>query len=129
MRASVDRRVVGRQRPTPAMRAFAGFCKALGRHLLRREVSVSFLREFNAAEAYGNGHLTFNVTWLTRRWFEGPMTARKLDLVLHEFGHDTESNHLARDFSDALTRLGAATTMLALAEPGFFDLSRYADAG
>jgi len=113
--------------PTPEMRAFAAFCKALGRRLLDREVSVSFLRRFNAAAAYGNGHLSFNVGRLGKAWFAGPLQARQLDLVLHEFGHETSRNHLDRAFSDALTRLGAGATMLALAEPGFFDLARYAE--
>jgi hypothetical protein len=48
-----------------------------------------------------------------------------VDLVIHELGHEYEPNHLSKNYNDALTRLGAAAVMLALENPGLFDLSRF----
>src|SRR5205809_507342 len=55
------------------------------------------------------------------KWFERPPACEEItDLILHEFGHQYESDHLSREYYRALTRLGAKLTMLALEEPQFF---------
>ena len=112
--------------PTSQMEAFAAWCRHLGRELLNAEIRVNFLERFNAIAAYSPGVLSFNVGRLGKNWFSGPLRAEQLDLVIHEFGHHFESNHLSKRYNDALTRLGAATTMLALASPPSFELERFA---
>jgi len=110
---------------TPAMQAFEGFCKEMARRLLGVEISVAFLERFNALAAYGGRRMSFNVGRLGKKWFEGPLQSRQLDLVIHELGHETASNHFSREYNDALTKLGADATLLALSHPHLFDLSRY----
>lgn len=111
--------------PTPAMTRFSGFCKMLGRKVLDAEVGVNYLERFNAIAAYGPGSLSFNVGRLGKSWFEGGLRSEQVDLVIHEYGHHFEPNHLSKNYNDALTRIGAAVTMLALSEPELFDLRRY----
>lgn len=110
---------------TPAMEAFAEFCIELARRTLGVEINVRFLDYFNAAAAYGSRGLDFNVSRLGKKWFEGPLKRQQLDLVLHELGHEYAPNHFSTKFNDALTRLGAEVTLLALTDPAVFDLDRY----
>lgn len=112
--------------PTPAMAAFALFCRAFARRTIGAEVKVRFLRRFNAAACYGDRVLTFNVSRLGEEWFEGPLERGQLDLIIHELGHEYEPNHYRKEYNDALTRLGAQATLLALNAPEIFDLAGYA---
>jgi hypothetical protein len=110
---------------TPAMDAFAAFCKTMARELLDAEISVTFYQRFNAAAAYAPGSLYFCMSALGEDFFEGPLNRRQLDLLIHEFGHHREANHLSRNFSDALSELGARVTLLAIERPHLFDLDAY----
>lgn len=114
--------------PTPAMATFAAFSETLATRLLGCTISVVFFEHFGATAAYGHRKLIFNVGALTPVWFEGRLRAEQLDLLIHEFGHELASNHLSNSYHRALTNLGAKATMLALAEPQLFDLSRYGHA-
>jgi hypothetical protein len=111
--------------PTPAMERFEGFVRAFCKAAAGVDVHVSYLKEFNASAAYGSRNMSFNVTRLGKAWFEGPLRQGQVDLVIHELGHEYEGNHLSKNYNDALTRLGARAVMLALENPGLFDLSRY----
>jgi hypothetical protein len=111
--------------PTPAMVRFEGFVRAFCKAASGVDVDVSYLKSFNAIAAYGGRNMSFNVTRLGKQWFEGPLRQEQVDLVIHELGHEYEGNHLSRQYNDALTRLGARAVMLALENPGLFDLSRY----
>jgi hypothetical protein len=100
---------------TWAMRYMAHVVGLLARKLIDREVCVRFetgrLTSPWSAN-YGGACLTFNHDRLGRRWFEAGITEQSLDLILHEFGHEYESNHLSDGFADALTRLGARLAFL-----------------
>jgi len=52
-------------------------------------------------------HLWFNVSTLGARFFDDPLADKVIELVLHEFAHHTEGNHLSARYHDALCRLGA----------------------
>jgi hypothetical protein len=79
---------------------------------------------------YGRGHLLnqplavsnfdFNVFALGRKWFDNGVTEEVDKLILHEFGHQYESNHLDHDYHDALTMLGARLKQEALKDPKWF---------
>jgi hypothetical protein len=97
----------------------------MARELLDTEISVTFYKRFNAAAAYGPGSLYYCVGALGEEFFEGPLNRRQLDLLIHEFGHHREMNHLSRNFSDALSELGARTALLAIERPHLFDLDAY----
>ena len=74
------------------------------------------------AATYGpsNG-LTLNLGRLGHKWFAGPLLTIN-DLMIHEFGHHTCSNHLSENYYDALTHLGAKLVDLAIAQPEIFQL-------
>lgn len=110
---------------TPAMQRFERFVRAFSREAAGVDISVSYLKTFNATAAYGGRRMSFNVGKLGKRWFEGPLRQEQVDLVIHELGHEFESNHFSRGYNDALTRLGAKAVILALEKPALFDLSRY----
>ncbi len=50
-----------------------------------------------------------------------------LDLLIHEFGHHYEGNHLSEDYYRALTRIGGEFAALALREPAIFFLAAAAE--
>jgi hypothetical protein len=68
------------------------------------------------------GVLTFNVGRLGYDWFNNAPadTASIVRLMIHEFAHYYESNHLSADYYRALTDLGARLSVLALKEPKLF---------
>jgi hypothetical protein len=116
---------------TPAMHVFAAFAKALALRLIDKEIDVRFVETLNPgiAACYGRtmGSLDFSVKALGgSRYFNGPLRADQLDLLIHEIGHE-EGDHYEREYLDALTALGAKATFLALTEPMFFDLTAYSD--
>jgi len=64
--------------------------------------------------------LTFYVETLGQSWFAEGVTPDVAELLIHEFAHHTESNHLCERYHEACCRLGAQLTSLALAKPVFF---------
>ena len=63
--------------------------------------------------------LTLNRSKLGRRWFADGPTPKVNDLLIHEMAHQS-GDHLAVEFDDAMSRIGAAMVHLALSEPEFF---------
>lgn len=73
---------------------------------------------FNAT--YGpSGTLVLNVGALSKQWFMQPVVdmTDMLDLLIHEFGHEYESDHLSTRYYDALTRVGARTAVWLATHP------------
>jgi hypothetical protein len=112
---------------TPGMRRIIAFTELMGQKLMGVQVRVILVSTMNAFSATycrtgsGTGEFEFNVTRLGKAWFEQEPTAEKvLDLIIHEFGHHYEADHLSRDYYDALTKLGARMTRLALDRPEDF---------
>lgn len=101
------------------------FAQRLARKLIGHDVAVKIIDNPNVAAvaSYGSGRLMFNVGRLGRNWFDRPVLANVVDLLIHEFGHEYEGNHLSSKYYDALTRLGAKATVLALEDPGVFCLT------
>jgi hypothetical protein len=110
---------------TAAMLCFSRFVKAFARETIGRSISVEFLKTFNAIAAYGQARMSFNVGNLKQKWFEGPIRKEQIDLIIHELGHEYEPNHLSKSYNDALTSIGAKAVMLALSNPGLFDITAY----
>jgi hypothetical protein len=112
--------------PTPQMHHFAQWCQRMALILLQSPIRVEFYQRFNdpmSAAAYGSGCLQFSVSRLGRGWFEGPITEAHVDLLLHEFGHHYESDHLSRNYYKALTSLGARLALAARSAPDILDLN------
>jgi hypothetical protein len=99
------------------------FAKTVALHLLDCHVEVRMVNEFTwpFSATYGPGSLTFNVARLGHKFFDNGITDQVIDLLIHEYGHHYESDHLSREYNDALTKLGAKMTRLALDFPEFFE--------
>ena len=54
------------------------------------------------------------------RWFEAGVTEAAIDLIIHEFGHEYESDHLSEDYYAALTKIGAKMVCLSIQKPEMF---------
>lgn len=104
------------------MLRISNFAHAAATELFGRDINVRFANEFtwpfNAT--YGPGDLTFNVAKLGHNFFNHGVTNDVIDLLIHEFGHHYSSDHLSREYYDALTDLGARMTRLALTNPELF---------
>ena len=108
---------------TPAMRGIAEYAIDCARRTIGRTIHVRFEKgRFTAfwAANYGQETLTFNYEKLGKRWFEDGPREEVNDLLIHEFAHQYESNHLATAFYDALTKIGARFTDIAIDDPAFF---------
>jgi hypothetical protein len=115
--------VISRNDWTGAMWGLNRFCVDLAGLVLPkcRTLTVHFVNlpgsSYEATFARGGdlGTLTFNVARCTSVWFErGQMSAGILDLIIHEFGHWFESDHLSRNYYHALSSLGGQVAVLAL---------------
>ena len=62
----------------------------------------------------------FNLARCGRRFFEQGVMDDVNRLLIHEFAHHYESDHLSESYYDALADLGARLTRLALDKPELF---------
>lgn len=93
---------------TPGMRWVAHYCSKLGAELLGAPVSVAIYQDLpSAIAAYRPGHLTLSLRGLGHRWFDEPDVERIDQLMIHEFGHHWQKNHLSSEYHEELCRLGA----------------------
>lgn len=105
---------------TDAMKWFVAYAQRIGFALLDAKVNVTVANDigWRFAGAYGPGSLTVNVARVGYAWFDS--TARINEFLIHEFGHHYSGNHLSEEYHDALSRLGAQLTQLALENPDLF---------
>jgi hypothetical protein len=94
---------------TPEMHRVRAYAQDLAGVLLGVSIDVQFTNQPSREVAcWGSRVLSFNVHNLGKRWFD--LDANRLaidDLIIHEFGHHYESNHLSSKYNDALSRLAA----------------------
>jgi hypothetical protein len=106
------------------MRNIASYAKEIARRTISRNtlrVTIDKGHKGAGWEAcYGNGELTFNLATLGAEFFEHGPNLRVNVLLIHEFSHNHESNHLSDGFADAGHDIGARLTELALTEPELF---------
>lgn len=107
---------------TAGMHTIAAYTVALGVKLMNKPVLVQIANDltwpFNAA--YGNGRIIFNLGRLGHDFFNHGPSPDVNRLLIHEFGHEYESDHLSEKYHEALCKLGAKLTDLALSNPGLF---------
>lgn len=94
---------------TPAMIAVREYAQRLARLLLGCDITVRFCKQAsNELACWGMQILSFNVKNLGASWFNLERNRLAVDdLIIHEFGHHYESNHLSKGYNDALSRLAA----------------------
>lgn len=104
------------------VRQFADYAETLGNLLLDCAIDVCIVREskWPYAATYGKGRLVINLSRCGRRFFEQGISDDVNRLLIHEFAHHYESDHLSERYYEALADLGARLARLALEQPGLF---------
>jgi len=107
---------------TDGIRLVVRYAKAIGKEMLGEPVSVEILNNANCSTLadYKRGRLRFNVGRLGKGWFKLGITTEVDELLIHEFAHHYESDHLSERYYDACCRLGARLKRLAVEKPEFF---------
>ncbi len=108
------------------MRTCADFSNRLAERLLDHAVRVVFVndpkvRTHAASYTRASATLEFNLGVLGRDFF-WPVSTELLELLLHEFAHDFEGDHLSDDYHHAVSHLGVKLTGLALADEAVQEL-------
>jgi hypothetical protein len=100
------------ERLTPGMERVCDYSAHVGTVLLGLPVSARVIedREITVLASYGNRRVTFNAARLHPAFFDrtdadGLFSVHAL--LLHELAHESEGNHLADGYHDALCDLGA----------------------
>lgn len=117
--------LIPRDKYTSGMLRIEKLVTDLGRELLDAHVTMTIVKCMSGghAAAYGGQEITFSLQRLGRRWFNewhGRM-ADVLNLIVHEYGHHYESDHLSDAYHRALTRLAGELAVLALEKPEIFE--------
>jgi len=102
---------------TPGMERVVTLTKWLGGKLLHTGVTVKVIKSPAASTAadWGGSTIRFNLSRLGHAFFDATderAAARVLSLIVHEFGHNYESNHLSEAYYRALTDLGARLALI-----------------
>lgn len=107
---------------TDGIRLVVRYAGAVAKELLGEPVSVEILNNATCGTLadYKRGRLRLNVGRLGRGWFNLGITTEVDELLIHEFAHHYESDHLSERYYDACCRLGARLKHLAIENPDFF---------
>jgi hypothetical protein len=95
---------------TAGMKEVASYAKLIAHAVLNVEISVVFYASPHmvAEAAFGQRELALNKFRLGNEWFDLSENRLKIDaLLIHEFGHHFESDHLSESYYDALTSIAA----------------------
>jgi hypothetical protein len=112
---------------TSEMRRVAEYAQRIHDVLIEGWLYVKFVKpkKRDWAACYAKCQLDFNLRSLGNKFFEkacgGDLTALN-DLLIHEFAHFYESDHLSDKFHEACSKLGARLVDLALSEPKLFEV-------
>ena len=114
--AAVFRDWIPESKWTEGMREVAKFAHRLAEKVLSRAITVKFCATPHhlGGASYGPaGELVFNKFRLGADWFERGITDDVVELLIHEFGHNTALDHLSSEYHEALCRIGAKCYALA----------------
>ena len=107
---------------TEGMIAVAGYAKRLAKRLINADINVSFynmsFKVTNTAADWIQGHLSFNIGVLGKRWFE-QTGSDQTGLILHELAHYKGNGH-NWEYQSSLRDLAGKAVHLALDEPRIF---------
>ena len=95
---------------TGGMKEVVAYAKLIARVVLAAEIRVSIYvsAHMGAAAAYASGRLDLNKLRLGNEWFDLNANRLAIDaLLIHEFGHHFERDHLSESYYDALTGIAA----------------------
>lgn len=105
----VPLKLLDEEKWTPEMKAVIKYARRLAKALLGHDIGIRMANDsgWGFEASYGpSGVLTLNYARLGRDWF-CDITDEVVELLLHEFGHEYETDHLSAGYHRALCRLGA----------------------
>lgn len=107
---------------TPGICAAVAAIREIARELLKTELAVTIATDkgWGFRAAYGNGSLTLSLNRLGHAWFDTWPHPDGARLLIHEFAHHWEANHLSEGYHDRLCMLGSELTFLAARRPDLF---------
>jgi len=116
--------VVPPEKWSEGMRYAEMLARELAECLLGESIHVDFINHPNPSwqAAYGSGHLSFFMKGTGRKFFDrwrvhDEDLKRLLGLLIHEFAHHHEKNHLSDGYAKAVERLGAQLSVLLMRSP------------
>lgn len=100
---------VPQEKWTPGMQQVVDYAHRLAGALLGCEISVRIICDIAEPyqACYGQHELVINKGKVGKAWFEQGISDEVVALLIHEFGHEYESNHLSANYNDVLCNLGA----------------------
>lgn len=109
-------KVIPSSKWTDHQKAVVLFAKVMHEALLDHHPVVRIVHTTNGFAAcygtmLGRGQLDLNQQRLGHAWFKPENVKGWIDLLLHEFAHSVEMNHLSENYYRALTDLGARLAM------------------
>lgn len=110
---------------TPAeVAAVARYAERIGQLILGRPVTVRIANDFDWLfnAAYGDGLLYLNYAKLGRAWFAAEASEAVNRLLIHEYAHEYSADHLSHEYHEAICRVAAKMTDLALCHPELFQV-------
>ena len=85
-------------------------------------VKVYFVKsKATVAAEYSNKTLMFNISRLSKNFFDIPVSEQTLNLILHELGHQA-GGHTEHKYHELLTKMASQLILIALNEPSFFKI-------
>lgn len=108
--------------PTQDMLRFADLAAKVAKRCLGINITVLFAEWDGVAAQYTKvlQTLTLNTKVLHNGFFAGGATEKKLDLLVHELGHES-GNHTEHSYHEQITKMAGQLVVIALREPGFFE--------
>lgn len=109
LEAATDGEFLTDDQLTPGMKRMKQFVQNLADILINSKVTVLFFtsQEATVDAQWGSRTISFNVTSLGEKWFASGPNEKQVDLIVHEFGHHYEKNHLSESYYHALTKMAA----------------------
>lgn len=119
---SAEPRYLPKSEWTDGIRLVVRYAEAIGKEMLGKPVSVEIVNNANVGTLadYRRGRLRLNVGRLGKGWFNLGINTEVDELLIHEFAHHYESDHLSEGYYHACCRLGARLKRLAVQSPDFF---------
>lgn len=122
---------ISEEKLTEGMKLIREYTMGLAEKLLSKKIHVLFVNVpittgqswaacYGRAWALGKSEFHYNVTRLGKAWFANGVKPSVDELIIHEFGHEYESNHLSDGYYKALCKLGARLKQVALNEQHWF---------
>ena len=107
--------------PTKEMEKIKDLAQRIAERVLGIKIGVNFIKsKADCGASFGNNCLTFNVSQLPESFWENPVKAETISLILHEIAH-SKGYHTEMSYQKCLSDMAGKLIRIALEEPKFFE--------